>query len=275
MRAGPAELALGWLTVGGTDPFDWLAAAHAGGFKGLGVKIAPRPGEPEPGLLRDEALRREFSGECRRTGIRLLNMGSIWLDGGIPPQDYARALDVGAELGAEYVVGISTDSDAGRRRAEMRVLAAMARERGMRLTIEFFAYSAIRTFDEASGLVAEMEDRQAGILFDALHFHRSGGVLSDITTENAGRVDYFQLCDAPRALPKGMTLSEEGRCARLFPGEGGIALREIMKRLPASIGIEVEIPHPALKALPPVERGREAMRNTLSFLDGAMNSRPA
>lgn len=273
MIVSARDLALGWLTIGGADPFDWLAAARAGGFGYLGVKVAPRPGETPPSLLRDVGLRREFAAECLRADIGLLNMGSIWLDGATPPDDYALALDIGAELQAEYVVGISTDTEPERRYAQMHRLAAMANERGMRMTIEFFAYSTISDFQQARNMVAEIGKDRAGVLFDALHFHRSGGVCSEISLQDAAHVDYLQLCDAPWALPTGMTLSEEGRAARLLPGEGDIPLGEILNRLPEAVRIEIEIPYRAWKTLSPVDRGQQAMQRALAFLNAEARRR--
>lgn len=270
MEIQAKDLALGWLTVGGTDPFGWLSAASAGGFGYTGVKIAPRPGETMPALLGDAGLRREFGAECRQAGIKLLNMGSLWLDGRVAPSDYAQALDIGAELGADYVIGISIDPELARRKADMLALAYMARERGMQLTIEFFAYSEIRNLREAIALTAGLDGGDIGVVFDALHFHRSGGVCADLSANDVRHIDYFQLCDAPLSLPAGMTLSEEGRAARLFPGEGDIPLRDIMALLPDRMVIEVEIPHRAMQTLTAEERGKEAMRHTLSFLNAAV-----
>ncbi|MVW72359.1 sugar phosphate isomerase/epimerase [Bordetella sp. 15P40C-2] len=269
MTYQPADLALGWLTVGGDDPFAWLSAAVAGGFGHMGVKIAPRPGEPAPRLLADSGFRREFDTERRRRGVRLLNMGSIWLDGQHPVETYIPALDLGAEMGASYVVGISTDPDPVRRMVDLKALTALASDRGMRLTIEFFAYSAISSFTDALDALADLAPGQAGVLFDALHFHRSGGIPSDITEDRAMCVDYLQLCDGPQLLPAGMTLSEEGRAARMFAGEGDIALRDIMARLSRCSVIEVEIPHPLLRTLSADECGREVMTRTLHFLNGS------
>ena len=261
-----SDLALGWLTIGGTDPFNWLRAAQAGGFGSIGVKIAPRPGELSPPLLGDAGARQEFDTACRQAGIGLLNMGSIWLDGTVDPQSFAQAMDVGAALGARFVVAISVDPHPARRITQIRQLAEMARARRMRLTIEFFAYSAIPRFSDSLELTATLGQDNVGVLFDALHFHRAGGVHSAISERDSLQVDYFQLCDAPLTLPEGMTLSEEGRTARLFPGEGGIPLQDIIKRMKKNVQIEVEIPHRAFKEQSVEARGQEAMRRSLLFL---------
>lgn len=263
------DLALGWLTLLDPDPFVTLRAAQAAGFGLIGIKIAPRPGEDIPLILTDQGRQNRFAKDLAASCLRLVTMGSLWLDGSVLPESYRPAIDYGRQLGARRVIAISTDPDPARRREHLGRLNAICAEVGMRMVIEFFAYSAIPTLEAAREDIRLGSLSGAGILFDALHFHRSGGSPDELTPDTVAEVDYYQLCDAPAQLQAGMTLAHEARAARLDPGEGGIDLSGQLSKLPKAILVEVEIPHPSQSRPDPEPRAREVLARSLRFLNGA------
>jgi sugar phosphate isomerase/epimerase len=52
----------------------------------------------------------------------------------------------------------------------------------------------------------------------------------------------MQLCDAPREAPPLDGLAHEARNERLMPGEGGLALEDLLDALPDNVAISVEVP---------------------------------
>ena len=72
------------------------------------------------------------------------------------------------------------------------------------------------------------------------------------------------MCDAPAERPTTLEgLLHQARAERLLPGEGGLDLSGILRNVPASTPISIEIPQEALaKTVPAVERARRALAAT-------------
>jgi sugar phosphate isomerase/epimerase len=56
----------------------------------------------------------------------------------------------------------------------------------------------------------------------------------------------------------------QARSDRLFPGEGGLDLRGLLRALPASVPLSLEVP--VSQKLPPLERARRALEATKAIL---------
>ena len=112
----------------------------------------------------------------------------------------------------------------------------------MSVVIEFFAYSAVRTIEEAHRIVTASGQENAGILVDALHLYRSGGSAEALRRIPSKEMLLAQICDAPAQSPLQARLSYEERHDRLDAGAGGLPLVDFAESLPAHIPIEVEVP---------------------------------
>jgi sugar phosphate isomerase/epimerase len=251
-------LSLGWLTVPEATPLQLVDAAAAAGFDGVGLRVAPRPHETDPAIVGDRTLARALRRSLKDNGIVAFQMGSLWLDGRVPVSDYAPALETGAMLGARMAIAIATaDIDPGRLREDFARLCTLAAGYGIRVAVEFFAFSGIRTLEDADRLVTESGQSNAGILVDALHFHRSGGrasMLRALAQTAPHRIFFAQLCDAPALAPAYEALPREARCDRYDPGDGTLPLADFYGALPADLPIELEAPCLAHAALGAVER---------------------
>ena len=104
----------------------------------------------------------------------------------------------------------------------------------------------------------------AGLLIDPIHFDRGGSVAAEIGTVPPTWLRYIQMCDAPAERPTTLEgLLHQARAERLLPGEGGLDLSGILRNVPASTPISIEIPQEALaKTVPAVERARRALAAT-------------
>jgi len=79
------------------------------------------------------------------------------------------------------------------------------------------------------------------------------------------RLRYLQLCDALPGVPADMQeIIRQARSDRLFPGEGGLDLRGLLRALPADLPISLEIP--MARPMPPYERARTALEKTRDLL---------
>ena len=83
----------------------------------------------------------------------------------------------------------------------------------------------------------------AGMLIDTLHFARSGSRLEDLDLISPARLPFVHVCDAVAGEPfTTEQLLHTARSERLPPGDGGIDISGILKRLPADIVIGLEVP---------------------------------
>ena len=236
------RLSLGWLTLSGATALEQIAAAASAGFSDVGLKFARRPGDTEPALSEKPWLFRDIASSLRDNRIALLNMGSIWLDGR-PPLEWCRgALEAGSGLGARFVIAVASDPERRRVIDHFASLCEECGKLGMSVVIEFFAYSAVRTIEEAHRVVTASRHENAGILVDALHLFRSGGSADSLKRIPSKQILLAQICDAPARSPLQAQLSYEERHDRLDAGTGGLPLLDFAESLPAHIPIEVEVP---------------------------------
>jgi len=89
---------------------------------------------------------------------------------------------------------------------------------------------AVRTIRQAWSIVSAAGRPNAGIVFDILHYVRSGSTLDMLAEIPGDRIHCVQLNDGPLRLPPGVTL-EENCFDRGWPGTGEFPLTEIVRTL--------------------------------------------
>ncbi len=192
-------------------------------------------------LESDAALRRELKAALRDTGVHIgLGEGfRVRTDGDV--RDRGAGLDIMAELGARRINAVSMEGDMARTYDQLGHLTDMVIERGMAFTIEFAPPNAINSLASALAAVDHVGRDRCRILFDAMHFFRSGGMVEDIISLDPGLIGYAQLCDAPM-VSAGGTYMSEAMFARMLPGTGELPLKAFIAALPADCEIGLEVP---------------------------------
>jgi sugar phosphate isomerase/epimerase len=212
--------------------------ARDAGFDGCGL----RPTAEELAPRRLAELRRRLDD----SGLVLLDLEVIRLH----PEDDAAAhdqlLDAAAFLGAAHVLAVSEHPEVAASVDAVGRLADRAHARGLRIALEFMVFTAVRSLDEALHVIAEAGAGNVGVLVDALHLQRSGGVPEDLIGIPAGRLAYVQLCDAGREGPP--DLADEARHHRLLPGEGHLPLRALAAAAGPDVPLSIEVQSDALLA---------------------------
>jgi sugar phosphate isomerase/epimerase len=125
--------------------------------------------------------------------------------------------------------------------------------------------------ETATRIVERVAQANAGVLVDALHFDRSQSSVGDIAGIPAGKLHYWQLCDAPAERP---ATSDEmihaARNERMFPGEGGLDLVSLARAMPPDIAISIEVPTATLARTVGAEaRARRALEGARSIVAAA------
>jgi sugar phosphate isomerase/epimerase len=260
------DLALCWLTVPTAGPVELIEAAVAGGFAAVGMKVV-EPGETDEGLVGSGgASIASLTCVAAAAGVTIHRTSGFRLDTQYSVRRFDRFLEVSAALGATQVSVIATDPERQRLSEAFADLCMNAAEYGLRVTIEFAPFSSVPTVGAAFELLQQSEQCTASILLDALHLFRSGGTPADLAGSTRSAVSMIQLCDARAAAPAHRDLLREARTDRLDPGLGALPLAELLRALPATLPLEVEIPCYAERNLAPDERARRAARATRSFL---------
>jgi sugar phosphate isomerase/epimerase len=104
--------------------------------------------------------------------------------------------------------------------------------------------------------------KNAAHLPDPIHFYRADNRLDELKDVPHR---YLQFCDARKERPADpQELIRQARGDRLFPGEGGLDLRGLLRALPADLPMSLEIPHAG--GLAPGERARRAIDATKKLL---------
>lgn len=247
------------LTMVDVRPDELVAAASAGGFNAIGLRI--RPGNPLPMpeeiVGRPDVIRR-IRARIQDAGLQLLDCEACAILPGTDASAFDATLDAAAQLGARGVNATGCDPDLDRTVEVFASLCERALARGLRVALEFLPYRSVRTLADAQRVIERSGASNAGILVDALHLSRSGGDPDDLAGLPEGAISHAQLCDAGAAIPPLEALPEEARFGRLYPGDGALWLDRLAERLPPGLPLALEAPVKAYADLPAVERGRRA-----------------
>jgi sugar phosphate isomerase/epimerase len=262
------RISLAHLTVLDASPLELVDAAHTGGFDSIGLRIvAPTAGDSIAPVIGNEVLIRQIEQRLRDTGIDILDIEAIWLGPDSDPESYEAAFETGGRLGARHVLVVGNDPDEARMTANFARMCRLARPFGLKLMLEFIPYCHTATVESAHRVVTAAGEPNAGVLIDALHLSRSDGSPADIRKLDAEWLSYCQICDAVAVRPPDPGLRTEARTDRLYPGEGGLALHELLDALPPGIPLGVEAPCLRYARLPVAERARLCGEATRRFLD--------
>lgn len=239
-----------------------IDTAAAAGFDGVDLRLSGEHGGTRLDDLRQHAERAGiavFGVEVYRISTDASNPGPL--------------LDAAAAIGAETVLVVSDHPD---RTTTVTALAALARDctaRGLRLGLEYMAWTTPSTANDAIDVANEVG---CELLVDVLHHVRVGAGVDELDAiVESGHLGWVQICDAPLARPRGSgheSLIHEARHGRSLPGHGELPLRELVARLPTDVTISVEVQSEPLLSVAPIERAQMLHDAARSVLDQSPSS---
>jgi len=263
------RLSLAHLGMLDASPPLLVEAAHAAGFRGVGLRLNPaRPGESPFPMQIGGAMLRETLARMSDLGVSVHDVEVIRIKPGFDPRSLENVLASAQELGARRLMVNVDDSNMSRAAHHIAHLAERAHAHGLALGLEFMVYTAARSLDVARELVEASSSETVRIAVDVLHFFRAGCAPEDMTDP---RIDhgFMQINDAPAHRHPGLSASEEGRAHRLFPGEGALPLHRLLPYLSPDAILSVEAPSAIRMAtLDPHSRAAAAWQATHHFLLG-------
>lgn len=274
------RLALDHLTAVDTRPAELAEIAATAGYGGICLflqSMAVLPRMPRFDLVADAAARRDLRTRCRDLGLTVDLAYPFTLGGRSAPGDFQAALDAAADLGAACVNALLYDRDPVRRLDTFAGFCERAAEVGLKVAVEFYPPSQVRTLRAASALIeAASPPGTAGITLDLLHLVRSGGSVADIADVPSDRIFIAQVCDGP-AVADPERLVAEAAEQRMLPGQGAFDVRGFLAALPATARLSAEVPQEDCirRGLAPLERAAAALAATRAVLEAARReSRP-
>ena len=249
-------------------PLESIRAAAAAGLDAVGIFVVSGAGAVPLPITTDAALRREALSQLDAEGVEAVYVECLYLE---PRSDFAgldAVLGATAGLGAHDLLCIARDPDSGRLVERLSELAERCDPYGIRVSLEFFPNSDVKTLPQAAAIVERTARRDMGIVVDTLHLSRSGGTAADLRQVDPGRLHFAHLCDGVMPAPPVEALGADARDRR-YPGEGGLPLREYLAALPESAPLLLECPIVAESATGLDERARRAAAAARRLLAGA------
>jgi sugar phosphate isomerase/epimerase len=239
------RFSLAHLTVLGCTPAEaaFIAAETGYDFVSFRTIALGLAGEPAYPLHEDRAMLRQTRAALASTGLGLLDIEVARISPDREVDDYRPALETAAELGARHVLAAGYGKEADRVADQFTRLCELARPLGLTVDLEFMPFSDVRNLEAAHALVKASGATNAGILIDTLHFDRSSSSLAQLEGMAPDLFHYAQLNDAPHLeAPSVEQMLYTARQERLYLGEGEIAVRDIVARLP-QVPLSLEIAH--------------------------------
>lgn len=249
------------------SPIETARAAVAAGWPAVGIWVEP--------ATWTNAVAAEVRACIADAGIVALDVEVVWLKPGDDDPDHFRIIDAGAAIGAHNMLVVSSDPDDGATAAKLGRLQAHAAERNMRVSLEFAAFTEVKSIAQADNILANAGG--AGMLIDPLHLARTGGTPEGVAKIDRSRFTYAQFCDAMANGPAPEDVAaiiHEALDLRLDVGRGELPLASLSKALPPDLPLSIELRSKALRnAFPDAnERARallEATRAGLAAINAA------
>lgn len=250
------------LTVIELSPPEMVSAAAQAGYDHVGLRLIPAtPEDRVYPVIGDTPMVRDIQRRLQDGGITVLDVEVFRLKPDTRVRDFAPAIETAAALGARHLLTAGQDADIARLADMFAEFCAMAGPFDMTADLEFMPWTEISTLESAMAVLKAADCTNAGLLVDALHFDRTRTRLQDLAQVPAAYLHFMQLCDAPKEAPATIEgLIRQARGARLFPGDGELALVDLLRTLPRHLPVSIEVPLAQPDAgMPAVTRARNAL----------------
>ena len=253
------------------SPADLVSIAADAMFDAVGLRLHPDAGFPdEPSFDTPSVSSPQFKEVRRRladTGLAVLDVEVVRLLPETQAAQYESLMAMAADLGAGYVVTTGSDPDEARTTDNFAKLCRLAEPFGLNVMLEFVRYAEVRSMAQAHRIITVTGATNGKILIDTLHFFRAGETPDGIKSLDPNLFPYIQISDGPLAPPVGDGIRIEGRSNRMYPGEGGLPLAELLSALPDGIPLSVEVANDRIaRTHSPGERAKRAANSLNAIL---------
>lgn len=203
---------------------DRLAGVSAAGFTGMGIVLA------DLRVVRDELGFRALRERADALGVPHLEVELVegwWSADGEDAwrADWELLLEAARALRSPLIKIAPPPGEPVADLAPLvepvRVLAEEAAGSGTRVALEPLPFAGVESLPRGAELMAAVDHEAAGLVVDYWHVFRAGTRLSELAAALDPRTIFgVELNDALDAVPGGITLFEDTRDNRCYPGEG-------------------------------------------------------
>lgn len=239
------NLGIEFISFFGMPPVDAVELARDLGCDCISTGLKPMDynpyGFPRWSLL-DYAQRRELAAAAAGCGVVVSSGEGFFVQPGSDVRETALpGLEALAELGVRRINSVSFEPDFQRNIDQFGRLAETAAGFGIETLIEFVPIFALADLPTAHAIVCHIGRSDCKLMIDTMHLGRTGITAADLRAIDSAHIGYIQLCDAP-LVPDISSYLEEAMYQRMVPGEGELALGEMLGALPRERIISLEVP---------------------------------
>lgn len=269
------QYSLAQLTVLGCAPPEMTYIAARAGYDYVSYRLIYMglPGEPNYALDQNKAMYLQTKRAMADTGLKLLDMELARINKGLEPKRYLPAMEIAAELGGKHVLSSVWVDDWNFAVESFGELCDLAKPFGLTVDLEYVPISGLKNLDDTVKFLKAVNRENAGLMIDTHHFHRAYDKVEALDSLPKEWFNFLHLCDACGEIPT--TLEEMTRILReerLYVGEGGINVAEIIKHIP-QVPCSIELPNIAkVKEFGYAEHAARCLDSAKSyFLENSLN----
>jgi sugar phosphate isomerase/epimerase len=243
-------------TLPSTPPLEYVKAAAAAGYQGLGFRLHKSPAYPDwVDWLGDAALKRDVKTALADAGQEMVESLSYYLSPEMDLDEMKPSLEYAADLGATYALVIGRDDDWARQRDSFGAFCDVAASYGLTAAIEA-PVGTLSPIDAAFRVIQESGRQNAVVCIDPTALMRAGDTPDMLQGRDPRLLPYTQINDGKR----------DDR-ARIRPGDGDAVVDKLLDALPAEVPLSLEWPAPKGSSYTAEEWARFAIQGTRRFLD--------
>ena len=254
-------IGLAALTVLELAHHEQVNVAAQAGYSHVGLRLVPVSGQPfnHPFDLAEVEKR------LADAGVGVLDVEVFRLTPQTNIQEFDPVMATAQRLHATELLVHGADPDESHLIETFGRLCDLAAGYGLSANLEPMPWVDVSNLAKAMRILEGADRENSGLLVDAIHFHRAVDTPQMLAKVPRKRLRYMQLCDAPPERPADMQeIIRQARSDRLFPGDGGLDLKGLLRALPPHIPLSLEVPLAKYRA--PLERARRELEKTKAIL---------
>jgi len=264
------KFSLAHLTVLSCAPPEMTYIAAMAGYDYISIRpiFFGLQGERNYDLANNKKMLEDTKIALKETGLKVHDIELAKIEEGRDVKQYEPAIEIGADLGAKSVLCSIWIDDRNFYIEQFSELCDIANKYGLNVDLEFVTWASVKDLNSAMDVLNTVNKDNAGIMIDTLHFNRSRVSYDELNAVPKKYFHFAHICDGPAEIPDTKEgLIHTGRDERLYVGEGGIPITDIVKYLPEDITLSIELPHlKRVEVLGNAEHARRCLVSTKDYL---------
>ncbi|ENM5839224.1 sugar phosphate isomerase/epimerase, partial [Vibrio mimicus] len=151
-------------------------------------------------------------------------------------EEIEQCIHLAKSVNAKFVTAASfcEELDTDLVKGNIQQLALILQEESLDLALEFLPWTAVSSVDKLWQLISDLELENVSILLDSFHFFKGGSTYRQLDEIPIDKIRLVHLNDFSNQVSiekADLSLIEQTRGFRLFPGEGDFPIEELMAYL--------------------------------------------